>query len=303
MRIKIKDFAGKEFSENKTATFSASVKQLETTLSVKETTVAEGGLFRIAFSIKNPNQNIGFRNIKSWIRSEIIPELTAEIADLMPGQIQVVIVNDSLAAPFVDEKKTYDIEALGTYVTTTGESYNFSKKASLSVTPVQDIISIVQKSDKKEVVQGENLTMTVDIKNNNEETIQVSAYDEYPSGLELVGGKTSETVFFDDSGSKQAYTYKLYVPLDYEQDEIKIITYATVGGKNYAGSKNLTVSVKPAEKSNETSQEQEAREENQGQEQQQGQNNQPEQQAEKEPGFFTKIINGISDFFKRLFKL
>ncbi len=299
--IKIKDYVGKEFSENKTVTLKANVKALEPILSVLETTVAEGGLFRVAFSVKNPNVNIGFRNIRAKIKSEIFPELNIELAELMAGKIELLIVNDTLAAPFVDEKKSYEIEAQGSYETTTSEYFNFSKKASITVTPIKDIITITQSSEKLEVVQGGNITLTIEIKNNNEETIQVGVYDDYPAALKLIGGKTSDTVSFDSSGKKQAYTYKLEVPLDYNQSEIKIITFATVGGKNYAGNKTITIKVKPrpVETKNETAQEQPS-----GQEQQQQQQNQtaePEQKPEKKPGFISKIFSGVSDFFKRLF--
>jgi len=300
--IKIKDYVGKEFSDNKTVTLESSIEALEPILSVIETTVAEGGIFRVAFSVKNPNENIGLRNIKAGIKSEILPEFNAELPQLMAGQVELLILNDSLSAPFVDEKKIYDIVASGTYETTTNEYYNFSKKASITVTPVDDIITISQKVDKREVVQGGNITLTINIKNNNKETIQVGVYDDYPSGLKVSGGKTSETVFFDDSGSKEAYTYKLDVPLEYPVGDIKITTFATVGGKNYAGNKTITVKVnpKPVEEKNETAEEQPS-----GQEQEQQQNNTAEpgqqQEPEKEPGLISKIFTEISDFFKRLF--
>lgn len=300
--IKIKDFSGKNFSDSKNLTLSAELKQLEVTLSVLETTVAEGGLFRVALSIKNPNEKIGFRNIKTRIKSEIIPTLSADLEELVPGKIQVMIVNDTLTAPFLDERENYDIEAYGSYETTTNEEYNFSKKASLTVTPVQDIISIIQSVDSSEVMQGENVTVTVEIKNNNEESIQVSAYDDYPAALTEMGGKASETVSFDRSGQKQAYTYKLGVPVDYDQKEIKITTFATVGGKNYAGNRTITVKVtpRPVEEKNETAEEQPGEQEQQQQEQQ-NQTAEPEQKTEKKPNFISKIFTGISDFFKRLF--
>jgi hypothetical protein len=298
--IKLKDYAGKEFSENKTVTLKAELKQLELILSVLETTVAEGGVFRVAFSVKNPNENIGFRNIKARVKSEIFPELDASLEGLMAGKIQVLIVNDTLTAPFVDEKKIYNVEAQGSYETTTSEWFNFSKKVSITVTPVKDIITITQSSDRLEVVQGENVTLTIEIKNNNEETIQVGVYDDYSAALKLIGGKASDTISFDGSGKKQAYTYKLEVPSGYDQSEIKIITFATVGGKNYAGNKTITIKVKPrpVETKNETAQEQPSGQEPQ---QQQNQTAEPEQKPEKEPGFISKIFSGVSDFFKRLF--
>lgn len=303
--LNLKDYTGKEFSDNKTVTLESNIDELEPILSVIETTVAEGGIFRVAFSVKNPNEKIGFRNIKARLKSEILPEFSAELPQLMAGQVELLILNDTLSAPFVDEKKKFDIEALGTYETTTNEYFNFSKKASLTVTPVNDIITISQNIDKREVVQGGNITLTVNIKNNNKETIQVGVYDDYPSGLQVSGGKTSETVFFDNSGTKEAYTYKLDVPLDYPVGNITITTLATVGGKNYAGNKTITIKVnpKPVEKINQTIPEQPGEQGTEKQENLQNNTAEPGQQEEpeKEPGIISKIFTEISEFFKRLF--
>jgi hypothetical protein len=152
-------------------------------------------------------------------------------------------------------------------------------------------------------MQGENVTVTVEIKNNNEEAIQVSSYDDYPSALMLTGGKASETVSFVRSGQKQAYTYKLGIPLDYEPGDVKIITFASVGGKNFAGNRTMTVKVtpRPVEEENETAQEEQGEEEQQQEEQQNEATEPAREESEEEQGFISKIFSGISDFFKKLF--
>jgi uncharacterized repeat protein (TIGR01451 family) len=291
--VKIKDSKGKSFSETTNLSLSATLKPLEIILSVLETSVSEGSSFRVAFSVKNPNKNIGFRNIKAGLRSEIFPELGAAITDLMPGKTQTLIVNDTLTAPFLDEKKIYDIEAYGTYESTTNEKLNFSKKATLTVTPVSQVITITQGADKQEVLTGENVTLTIKIINNNQQAIQVNVSDKYSDGVSLIGGKAAEpSLSFDSAGTKQAYTYKLHVPLDYKQSELAITTFASIPAKDYALNKTLTLKIKGAP--------QKAVEENKSSEQKTPETPQAEEKKDEKQGFFEKLINGISGFFKRL---
>jgi hypothetical protein len=292
--VKIKDSEGKSFFETTNLSLSVTLKPLETILSVLETSVSEGSSFRVAFSVKNPNNNIGFRNIKAGVRSEIFPELRAALIDLMPGKTQTLIVNDTLIAPFLGEKKTYDIEAYGTYESTTNEELNFSQKATLTVTPVSQIITITQESDQQEVLTGENVTLIVNIINNNQQAIQVNVNDKYPDGVSLVGGKAIEPLLsFDSAGTKQAYTYKLHVPLDYKQSELAITTFASIPAKDYALNKTLTLKIKSAPPIE--------GEENKSSEQKTPETPQTEEKKDEKQGFFEKLISGISDFFRRLF--
>jgi uncharacterized repeat protein (TIGR01451 family) len=292
--VKLRDSEGKSFSETINLSVVATLKPIEPILSVLEASVSEGSSFRVAFSVRNSNKNIGFRNIKVGVRSKIFPDLRAELTELMPGKAQNLIVNDTLTTPFTGEKKTYDIEAYGTYESTTSEKLNFSQKATLTVTPVSQVIAITQEADKQEVLTGENVTLTVKITNNNQQNIQVDAYDNYPEGVSLVGGKTSEPlIIFDSAGAKQAYTYKLHIPLWYNQSELAITTFASIPAKDYALNKTITLKIKSAPPKEVG--------ENKSSEQKTPETSQTEKKEDEKQGFFEKLINGISDFFKRLF--
>ena len=288
--IRVTDSENKEFSEVKTVSLTSTLKELEPILSVLDTSVSEGSSFRVAFSVKNPNEKVGFRNIKASVKSEIFPELKAELEDLMPGKTQTLIVNDTLTAPFLDEKTEYEIEALGSYETTTNEQFEFSKKATLTVTPVSEVITILQSIDKTDIDVEENVTVTVEIKNNNEEAVQVSVHDDYSEGASIIGGKTSDTIYFDGIGTKQAYTYKLQIPLTYNKEELVITTSASIQEKNYVDNKTTIINVNLTEPVEKEELQEEPEEELK-----------PEQKKEKEPGFFKKIINAIADFFNSLF--
>ncbi|MBW2991283.1 hypothetical protein KY348_06295 [Candidatus Woesearchaeota archaeon] len=287
--LNVTDSDGKEFSDSEKVTLTSKIIDLEPILSVRDSSVSEGADFRVAFSVKNPNKRVGFKNINASVVSEIFPDMKVELEELLPDKTQTLIVDDALTAPFLDEKKNYNIEALGSYDTTTNERFEFSEKETLTVTPVSQAISIIQSTDKKEADAGGNITVTVKIKNNNEEAIQVNVYDKYPGDVNLIGGKTSGTVFFEDAGTEQAYTYKLQIPLTYDKEELEIISSATIEEKDFSDDKTLTIKVKPPEPEEEEEPEEEPEIKPE-----------LEQEKEKKPGFLEKVVNAVAGFFKRL---
>ena len=289
VNLRVTDSAGKEFSEVQNATLTATVKELEPILSITDKSVSEGSAFRVAFSVRNPNDKIGFRDITTGIRSDLFPELRAELDELLPGKTKTLIVNDTLTAPFLDEKKSYEIEAFGTYETTTNEHFEFSKTETITVSPVSDAVSIIQEFSDTEIEAGTNLTVTVKIKNNVEEAVSVKVADKYPEDVSVIGGKTGTTLYFDEAGTKQAYTYIIRIPSDYEEDKLVITTTASIGGKNYVGNKSINITISSSvEELNESKPVKKPEPK-------------PRGTKEKKPGFIEKVINSITDFFKRVF--
>ena len=292
--IHVVDSESKEFTENKTVTLTSEIEDLKPILSVRDKSVSEGGSFRVAFSIENANEKVGFRNIQASVKSILFSDMDAQLDELLPGQIETLIVNDDLAAPFLDDTTKYDIEASGTYGTNTNENFEFSKKETLTVTPVSEAITIIQSVSSKEITAGENVTVDVKIKNNNEEAIQVDVEDSFSEGASLIGGKRSDRVYFDSTGTEQAYVYILRVPIGFAKEELEITTKASILNKNYEDTEAITVAVKEPEviEGEESEAEPEPEEE-------------PEQlvSEQKEPGFFEKVIDEITNFFKRLLKI
>ena len=289
--IYVTDADEKEFTEEKSVKFTSKITSLDPILSVIDDSVSEGAEYRIAFSVKNPNAKTSFLDIKASIVSDLFPKMEVELDELLPDTTKTLIINDTLTAPYLDKNRKYDIEAKGTYDSSTHEHFNFSEKKTLAVTPVEDVITITQKTDK-EVNAGENITVTVEIRNNNDEAIIVNVSDEHPSGVSVVGGKTRAALFFDDSGKKLAYTYSLHVPLDYDQEDVLVVTTASIEAKNYVDTENESIAVvfpEPKEEEEEPEeQEPEAEQEKK------------ETERKKTTGFFKKVLDSITGFFKRL---
>jgi len=294
VEIRAREPMGKDFYEIKNSTVTVTIKPIEPIISVRKDTVAERSSYRLAFSLKNPNLKVSFKNIAGSVKNDLLfPEKTFELAELLPNTTETIFVDNTLISPQLDAKKAFDIIASGRYETSTRELMNFTKKGTLTVTPVAEIINIVQESDKKEVIAGQNATITVKITNNNKESIQVDVADAFPDALSVLGGKTSDTLMFYTSGTQQAYTYKLFVPINYDSGEIMINTSAAIPQKDYITSKNMSIKVKAAEVVKENTTQPVKKEE-------------PAKPApqpiktEPKVGFFQKVLNAISGFFRRL---
>ncbi len=292
LRLFLNDSNGKNFSENKTLILKATYEAIDSIVSVKEKTVTEGESYRIALSFNNPNKKkVIMRNIKGNITSYLFGQMPFSLEELGPGQTKTVLVNDSLPVPFVDEKKVYDIIFSGSYDLNFGKSLNFSEKATLTVTPTNETLSIVQSSDKKSVEAGSNVTLTVKIKSNTQESFIVESKDTIPADAVLLGGATDARLSFAKSEEKQAYIYDLMVPESHGEGTITITTTASIPSRGYSlvRSFNITVTPPAGKETNVTASPEEAPVEET-----------PTAEPEKKEGFFTKVINAVSDFFTRL---
>lgn len=288
--IEVTDADEKEFSETDYVIIKSKIKDITPILSIIDESVSEGSDFRLAFSLKNPNAKVGFRDMKGTISSELFPDMEFELDVLPPGKTETLIVNDTLAAPFLDEEKKFVINASGTYESTTSEDFDFSETKNLKVTPVAEAISIIQSFSKNEVDAGKNVSVTIKIKNNNEEAIQVNVSDEYPDDLDFVGGKAKGTVFFEEAGTEVAYVYNLRIPLDYNKTELEVTTTAKIQGKEEIITKSESFTIIPAEPVDEEPEEEPLPE----------YEPEPEKEKAEKTNFFAKVIDEITNFFRRL---
>lgn len=288
LRLTVNDSEGKDFSESKNLTVSATSKAIEPIISVKEASVSEGGSFRLAVSLKNPNKFVILRSIKLSVESDLFPGMSSAVDELAPDETKTLIINDNMPAPFVDAKKIFIINVSGSYINNFAESRNFSKTAQLIVTPVSDILLISQGIDKRQVSSGSSVVVTVKVVNRNAEPVDVEVHDIFTQGAVLGGGATSALLYFTKSEEKSVYTYNLSIPYGFTSDALNITTYASINSKGYVANKTMGIPVNvshavaaPEQPKNTSSQPTAA-------------------ETEKPPGFFKKVLNSISGFFRRL---
>jgi hypothetical protein len=229
----LKDIDGNTFTESKNLSFKTTFTEIEPTLSVKKDSVSEGGSFRVAFSLRNPNKKTVFSDIAASVNSALFPSFETTLGSLEVEQVKDLLIKDDFIAPSIDQKQVFEINATGTYETSFGEKRNFTKKSSITITPVTDVIVLTQAINRLALKTGDNLTVTVKVKNNNQEAIVVDVKDVFTDGVEILGGKVQDTLYFDKSGEQQAYVYSLVIPPSFTGNELLVTSTASIQGKDY----------------------------------------------------------------------
>ncbi|MBN2142660.1 hypothetical protein JW711_05000 [Candidatus Woesearchaeota archaeon] len=299
LTLRIKETDVKYYEQTKNLTFKSGYKEPDLKLSIKDAVVTEGGLYRIAFSVTNNNAYTGYKGVYASVKSNITTEATGTAGEILPGQSKTLIVEENLVAPSVDVETDFMIYASGHYYTNFDEHGEFSTSGKLTVKPSNKTISVSQSFDKPaELRIGDNLTVTVRVSHMTDEIVVVDVADSYSNGLKIKGGLAKTELQYDDQGEKQAYIYTLSIPDDYNSTELFVKTEARVRGRAGVVTKMQVFPVNLTKLSAEG--EEEGSSSDAGS-QQADQSSSDAGEEEKEPGLFTKIVNGVTDFFRRLF--
>jgi hypothetical protein len=304
VNIRVKETDFKSYSESKIIAMSPTYKAPELILSIKEPTVSEGGLFRVAFSIKNNNKYTGFRRVNAFLNSNITVEKGGYAIEIPPGAAPLLIELPEITAPTVNKSTDFIFTASGSYDTTFENGREYNKTGKLTVTPINKSIFISQTIQApKQVHVGDNLTVTVRIKHTNQEIVTADVGDTYSPELIPSGGTSLATIYFDNPTEKPAYIYNVVVPYNYSSTELFIKTAVSVREKPGIISKitilpvnltrpiillpgqNATTPVIQKNTSANVSIPSPATNEEHG----------------EKVGTFTKIVNGVMDFVRRLF--
>lgn len=212
------------------------------------------------------------------------------------------IFKKTLTAPYLEEEKKYNIKISGSYKSSSGKTYTFEKSAQLTVKPQPKIIKIIKEFNKEEFSPGDEIKVTVRIKNlKNTAVEEVDVSDTFPKEIRssLLGDVIGYLDKLNPNEEKKLYSYSVVIPEDYTENEIEFKTNLNVKVdgeliilKRVDILKNLK-GEKPEVTEEETIAEEEVREE--------GINKTEEIKEDKEikENFFKKIINWIKNLFTK----
>jgi hypothetical protein len=312
INIRVKETDRKSYQEKKNITMTANYKEPELILSVKEPSVSEGGKFRVAFSIKNPNTKTAFKNVNAIVRSNITQEQGGFVDQILPGNVPALVQIEDIIAPTVETATDYYFTATGRYDTNYETGKTYLKTAKVTINPINKSITITQTlTAPKQVRVGDNITVLVKVKHTNQEIVTADASDAYSQELVFNGGSSVATLYFDNPTDKQAYVYNLIVPYNYTKNDLFIRTDVSVREKPGVLSKitilpvNLTRPATLTPLPNNTlnnSQQQAANTEVGKNASENKEDAEKTSSSEKEEeGTMIKIVNGVTNFFRRLF--
>ena len=241
-------------------------------------------------------------NIK--VESELFSNINRK-KDITGGSTYEVL-KKTITAPYLEEDKKHNIKVSGSYLSSSGRTYTFEKSAQVTVKAAEKIIKITRELNKEEFYPGEEIKITVKIKNQKNQIINdIDVSDIFPVELRssLLGDVTAYLEKLEAKEEKKAYSYSLEIPEDYGEDEIEFKTTVNteVGGELTILKRTDTVKVlKDGEPTSEEEQE-DIVEEEETPEEEINETQEETEEPEEEPkqGFFKRIINWIKNIFKK----
>jgi len=124
---------------------------------------------------------------------------------------QVLLAEKFFYAPAVTKSTGYTLETNVTYLTEFGDNFTKTFKDTATVAPPQEV-SITQALSSQRVKSGDDVTVTVGIRNSRLTKVRgITIFDNLSPELELIG-KNHATLEAGSKESVNAYTYKITAP-------------------------------------------------------------------------------------------
>lgn len=263
--------------------------------------------------LENTDERRSFHNITAVVSTDYpyFENASSTVEVLYPKE-KKVIYTKSFMAPWVEEEKQYSVNVKGSYHTQNNEEFTYSKAESFQVNAreAEASVQIVQ-TVPSSIEENSTAIVKVSVTNIKEYPLEnIKVTDTYPD-LTFVSGASSTRFDRLKAGeTKEVYQYKLSAPLginitettirttvEYEEDGLP---YGTTAEKVIAVTK-LPEEVPLQVEENLT----EIVEVNESELQEnitdQVVDNQTNVELEKEPGFFTRLLEGMASFFGKLF--
>lgn len=265
----------------------------------------------VEISLENTDEKRSFHNITARVTTDYpyFENLSSFVEVLYPKE-KKVIYTQNFKAPWVEQEQHYNIMVQGSYQTTNNELFDYSKTETFQVNAKAANASVqVTQTLSATIEENSTAIVKVSLTNVKEYALEnLKVTDTFP-GLTFISGASS-TVFDRLKGgeTKEIYQYKLLAPLGTNLTETTIQTrveyeeeglpYGTVAEKVITITKLPEEQITPVEEN--TSQESENNESTNIQEPVTEEKSN-DGETEAEPGFFTRLLQGIASFFSALF--
>lgn len=255
------------------------------------------------------DQDKVYNNIEGYLYSDLFDApIYLELYEMSKEQfepaeadqdVNVLLLEKTFKTPISNKQIRMPIVFNGTYRTPSQEQYSFSTQKEITITPIDGERFEVMHTAANSIERGKNLTVKVSAKSLKEIfSYNVNLKDTIPDTVDVVAGTTSNHLDFDGLEAKDAYIYRVHVPIDYEADTLTVETDLVF--EEYELNVPLTVNViDPVINNtiNETSQTDISQQDNGNQTT--ADDTQPA--VKKEKGFFSRIVESIFNFFDRIF--
>ncbi|MCF7872350.1 hypothetical protein K9L97_04935 [Candidatus Woesearchaeota archaeon] len=282
---------GHSFSDSISKTLLSEVRPLEFYFYSTNSDVEPGDEIYLTLQVKNVDDAVNFNNV-SFVVDGVLFSASGNLGNLSHLSSKNAFSRSFVKVPYFNESFVDSLNATVFYETVFGETFFVSKSLDLNVKSGEQRFEISKSSNKNVVKRGEELILTVKVKNLLDKSFdKVRVFESLPQGVEVVGGVSSADLYLRQNQEAQAYLFKVLV-LD---DAPEIINFrSTVElDDGYFSISDLEVEVEDSQIPVVEDVEDVVAPVNAP----------PSSNVEpvKEKGFFGKLIDSIEDFFVDLF--
>ncbi|MEK6854235.1 MAG: hypothetical protein AABX60_02790, partial [Nanoarchaeota archaeon] len=178
--------------------------------SLKEATLEANQGKRIRMHLQNLNPYAALRNVQANISTGLL-YLPDSFIERMEPQEQLLLADRFFYAPAVDKITGYVIATNVSYLTEFGDNFDKAFKETVTVLPALEV-SLVKVVSKATAVSGDEIEVSVSVKNSRLTKISSVHVSDSSSGEFTVIGKTSASIEVKSKGEEKAYAYKLKAP-------------------------------------------------------------------------------------------
>ncbi|MBI5389562.1 hypothetical protein HZB01_04245 [Candidatus Woesearchaeota archaeon] len=261
--------------------------------------VQSNGNYNLILTLTNRDTKT-IEDISLSIRSDIFKQ-DVEGITLKAGETKQILKKNLIAPNLLNlnESQEFMFTVEGNYEA--AEPVSFSGKKSLSVIPQKRKVQITYTLDKEQYESGENMTITVAVKNLLPKTQAISAIAKLPKGIKKEGG-TFDADFSLHALEQSTMTYTISTPANYSTGSVRIETL--INAKNDDGTLykdsvayTLLLGTGP-EQGNEENQDTTSTDDGQSSnETEVPDSSAPDAEVVEQPGFFGRLWTWISGLF------
>ncbi len=216
------------------------------------TNLEDGDIFeagyenRLKIWVQNPNEHITLANVNLVFDTDLIQIDPIYINKLDTTDLKEV-VNVVFAAPNVSTATSYPFKIRASYNTPYGDMFtNELEIKNLKVEPIKPL-SVTHSFSKSKAEEGDEVRLTVKVKNNRNIDITPAYIYDQSSPLLLKEGISSSVISVDAKDTVDAYSYLITAPKVSNQTRFPIITMIDyeVDNINYSDTKTSYLAVSP----------------------------------------------------------
>lgn len=217
---------------NDTKTLTVGNDLLIPTITVSPNTIRGGNeVILTAFLTNNADSTL--YNIKGLIENSLFSE-EIDLESIKPQEKYTIYSQKYVRMPVNDEEQEIFFVLNGSFESEAGELNLFDARQKVVVKPTSDSFSVNVNSKSNKLYLNQENTITVDVTNLLGDSVNDFVIeDTFSRPVNLVEGKTKETLSFLGGDSSQAYIYKFKIPENFPDDQLVITTLAKSESKDY----------------------------------------------------------------------